>query len=193
MNNEFIYGIHAVKAVLEKEPERLIEVFVLKGREDERLLTIINQLKQLGISLQQMNRKTLDILFPDNFEKHCDRTSETLAEDRFMGRCLNRTGITLNRTVDETGAQMMHFRALQVILEYTRDMNYPQRYLHPIFDKWTERYGWKQGLDLVSNRSISFHHVSGGDNMRRHHAMLYNSCPKGTVMGDKLSAYLSTS
>ncbi len=60
MSNDFIYGIHAVKAVLQREPERFIEAFVLKGRQDERLLPLLNELQQLGISIQQMGRKALD-------------------------------------------------------------------------------------------------------------------------------------
>ncbi|AUI87161.1 23S rRNA (guanosine(2251)-2'-O)-methyltransferase RlmB [Vibrio azureus] len=60
MSNEFIYGIHAVKAVLEREPERFIEAYVLKGRQDERLMPILNDLQVCGVSIQQMSRKTLD-------------------------------------------------------------------------------------------------------------------------------------
>lgn len=60
MSNEFIYGIHAVKAVLEREPERFIEAFVLKGRQDDRLMPILNELQMCGVSIQQMTRKTLD-------------------------------------------------------------------------------------------------------------------------------------
>ena len=60
MSNEFIYGIHAVKAVLEKDPARFIEAFVLKGRQDERLMPVLNQLQQFGVSIQQMGRKALD-------------------------------------------------------------------------------------------------------------------------------------
>jgi 23S rRNA (guanosine2251-2'-O)-methyltransferase len=60
MSNEFIYGIHAVKAVLEREPERFIEAFVLKGRQDDRLMPILNDLQVCGVSIQQMARKTLD-------------------------------------------------------------------------------------------------------------------------------------
>ena len=60
MSNEFIYGIHAVKAVLEREPERFIEAFVLKGRQDDRLMPILNDLQVCGVSIQQMTRKTLD-------------------------------------------------------------------------------------------------------------------------------------
>ncbi|WED21596.1 23S rRNA (guanosine(2251)-2'-O)-methyltransferase RlmB [Vibrio sp. JC009] len=60
MSNEFIYGIHAVKAVLERDPARFIEAFVLKGRQDDRLLPILNELQQFGVSIQQMGRKALD-------------------------------------------------------------------------------------------------------------------------------------
>ena len=60
MSNEFIYGIHAVKAVLEREPERFIEAYVLKGRQDDRLMPILNDLQVCGVSIQQMTRKTLD-------------------------------------------------------------------------------------------------------------------------------------
>lgn len=31
MSNEFIYGIHAIKAVLEKDPVRFVEAMYLKG------------------------------------------------------------------------------------------------------------------------------------------------------------------
>ncbi|ANS84286.1 23S rRNA (guanosine(2251)-2'-O)-methyltransferase [Vibrio scophthalmi] len=60
MSNEFLYGIHAVKAVLEREPERFIEAYVLKGRQDDRLMPILNELQRCGVSIQQMGRKTLD-------------------------------------------------------------------------------------------------------------------------------------
>lgn len=60
MSNELIYGIHAVSALLERQPERILEAWVLKGREDDRLLPLLNQLQRFGISIQQVTRKTLD-------------------------------------------------------------------------------------------------------------------------------------
>ncbi|MBY8120389.1 23S rRNA (guanosine(2251)-2'-O)-methyltransferase RlmB [Vibrio fluvialis] len=60
MSNEFIYGIHAVNAVLERDPARFVEAYVLKGRQDDRLLPVLNELMRLGISIQEMNRKALD-------------------------------------------------------------------------------------------------------------------------------------
>ncbi|MBN7821886.1 23S rRNA (guanosine(2251)-2'-O)-methyltransferase RlmB [Bowmanella yangjiangensis] len=57
---EWLYGIHALESLLQREPERLIELFVLKGREDERLTNIINQARRFGVSIQFCQRKTLD-------------------------------------------------------------------------------------------------------------------------------------
>lgn len=57
---EWLYGIHALESVVNREPERLIELFVLKGREDDRLLNIINQARRFGIAVQFCQRKTLD-------------------------------------------------------------------------------------------------------------------------------------
>ncbi|MDN3653490.1 23S rRNA (guanosine(2251)-2'-O)-methyltransferase RlmB [Thalassotalea ponticola] len=58
--DELIFGIHAVNALIENAPERLIEIWCLKGREDERLLNIINQARKFGIAVQFMHRKALD-------------------------------------------------------------------------------------------------------------------------------------
>lgn len=57
---EWLYGIHALEAVVNREPERLIELYVLKGRDDERLTNIINQARRFGASVQFCNRKVLD-------------------------------------------------------------------------------------------------------------------------------------
>ena len=58
--SEQIYGIHAVKSFLDRTPERIIDVFALKGRDDKRLQPLLNELHSLGISVQYLNRQTLD-------------------------------------------------------------------------------------------------------------------------------------
>jgi len=58
--SEQLYGIHAVKSFLDRTPERVIEVYVLKGREDKRLQPLLNDLHRFGISVQFLNRQTLD-------------------------------------------------------------------------------------------------------------------------------------
>ncbi|MCH4994798.1 23S rRNA (guanosine(2251)-2'-O)-methyltransferase RlmB [Pectobacterium carotovorum] len=58
--SEIIYGIHAVKALLERDPQRFLEVFVLKGRDDRRLQPVIAELEAHGIVIQVANRQWLD-------------------------------------------------------------------------------------------------------------------------------------
>ncbi|MBA6329093.1 23S rRNA (guanosine(2251)-2'-O)-methyltransferase RlmB [Colwellia sp. MB02u-6] len=57
---ELVFGIHAVKALIENAPERFIELWLLKGREDDRLMPIINLAQQYGIPAQMASRKVLD-------------------------------------------------------------------------------------------------------------------------------------
>ncbi|AFI91800.1 23S rRNA (guanosine(2251)-2'-O)-methyltransferase RlmB [Pectobacterium parmentieri] len=58
--SEIIYGIHAVKALLERDPQRFLEVFVLKGRDDRRLQPVIAELEAQGIVIQVASRQWLD-------------------------------------------------------------------------------------------------------------------------------------
>lgn len=58
--SEIIYGIHAVKSMLERDPQRFIEVFILKGRDDRRLTPLVTAIEQNGISVQVANRQWLD-------------------------------------------------------------------------------------------------------------------------------------
>jgi 23S rRNA (guanosine2251-2'-O)-methyltransferase len=60
VSNELIFGFHSVEAILAKEPERFIEIYALKGREDKRLNPILELAEQFGVSVQFMHRKTLD-------------------------------------------------------------------------------------------------------------------------------------
>ena len=36
--SEIIYGIHALQAIIVRSPEKLIRVYLLKNREDKRLI-----------------------------------------------------------------------------------------------------------------------------------------------------------
>lgn len=58
--SELIYGMHAVDALLERQPERVIEVYALKGRDDERLNAVLAKAREWGVSVQFMQRKALD-------------------------------------------------------------------------------------------------------------------------------------
>lgn len=58
--SETIYGIHAVQALLERAPERFQQVFILKGREDKRLMPLIHALEAQGVTIQVASRQWLD-------------------------------------------------------------------------------------------------------------------------------------
>ena len=60
MSGEFVFGWHAVEAVLKREPERLQEVWIQTGRQDRRVKTITDELDQLGVSWKVVHRRELD-------------------------------------------------------------------------------------------------------------------------------------
>ena len=59
-SEELVFGIHAVNALLKSAPERFIEIWLLKGRDDERLLPIIHLTRKYGIAAQMVQRRVLD-------------------------------------------------------------------------------------------------------------------------------------
>jgi 23S rRNA (guanosine2251-2'-O)-methyltransferase len=59
---EYYYGVHAVESLLELEPERVLTLFVLKGRDDQRLQKILTLAEPFGISLQKASRESLEKL-----------------------------------------------------------------------------------------------------------------------------------
>ncbi|MCU5773629.1 23S rRNA (guanosine(2251)-2'-O)-methyltransferase RlmB [Erwiniaceae bacterium BAC15a-03b] len=58
--SEIVFGIHAVQALLDTDPQRFQEVFILKGRDDRRLQPLIKGLEAQGIVIQVANRQWLD-------------------------------------------------------------------------------------------------------------------------------------
>ncbi|WP_299494867.1 23S rRNA (guanosine(2251)-2'-O)-methyltransferase RlmB [uncultured Shewanella sp.] len=57
---DITFGIHAVGAVLENSPERVIEMWVLQGRDDKRLAPLLTKAVEYGVSIQYASRKALD-------------------------------------------------------------------------------------------------------------------------------------
>ncbi|MCL1126229.1 23S rRNA (guanosine(2251)-2'-O)-methyltransferase RlmB [Shewanella surugensis] len=57
---DITFGIHAVGAVLQHSPERMIEMWVLQGRDDQRLAPLLAMAAEYGVSVQYASRKALD-------------------------------------------------------------------------------------------------------------------------------------
>ncbi|TKI08561.1 23S rRNA (guanosine(2251)-2'-O)-methyltransferase RlmB [Martelella alba] len=58
--SEIIYGIHAVTALLQRDPQRFLDVYIIKGRDDRRLHNLVTELEAAGIPVQVANRQFLD-------------------------------------------------------------------------------------------------------------------------------------
>ena len=59
---EYFYGVHSVESLLEIEPERVLTLFTLKGRDDQRLKRVLELAEPFGISVQQARRDNLEKL-----------------------------------------------------------------------------------------------------------------------------------
>lgn len=59
---EYYYGVHSVETLLEIEPERVLTLFTLKGKDDQRLQKILTLAAPYGISVQQASRDSLEKL-----------------------------------------------------------------------------------------------------------------------------------
>ncbi|MEX5380727.1 23S rRNA (guanosine(2251)-2'-O)-methyltransferase RlmB [Acinetobacter towneri] len=59
---EYYYGVHSVESLLKLEPERVLTLFTLKGRDDQRLQKILELAEPFGISVQKASRDSLEKL-----------------------------------------------------------------------------------------------------------------------------------
>ena len=57
---DWIYGIHAVQTMLKSAPQRVVELHVQRGRQDDRLQKIHKLAEQHGVNLQWATVKNLD-------------------------------------------------------------------------------------------------------------------------------------
>lgn len=62
MKQELIYGLHSVQALLKSAPQRVHEIYLLQGRNDQRLQKIVHAAEVNNIQCKLVNRSTLDEL-----------------------------------------------------------------------------------------------------------------------------------
>jgi 23S rRNA (guanosine2251-2'-O)-methyltransferase len=71
---ELLYGLHSVKAILEKHPESVLELMVLQGRDDKRIAEVLQVADVFGVPVQQAKGKTLEHLlqqaYPHSHSNH---------------------------------------------------------------------------------------------------------------------------
>ncbi|MCO4756512.1 MAG: 23S rRNA (guanosine(2251)-2'-O)-methyltransferase RlmB [Oceanospirillaceae bacterium] len=62
MQNEILFGIHAVKTALQRDAKRVRALKAQKGRKDERIQQVLELAQQQGIRVQWLSRHELDEL-----------------------------------------------------------------------------------------------------------------------------------
>lgn len=55
-----IFGFHSVRAVLEREPQRVLHIWVQQGREDERMSAVLELASRFGVHVDTVPRAKLD-------------------------------------------------------------------------------------------------------------------------------------
>jgi len=63
--NQYVFGLHAVDALLNKQPERVIRLCVYEERDDKKLHALMSLAKKLGIPVCPASRKELDNMIQD--------------------------------------------------------------------------------------------------------------------------------
>jgi glycoprotein-N-acetylgalactosamine 3-beta-galactosyltransferase len=125
-----------------------------------------------------LNRVALQRLVRDTFPTCLVHQRES-CEDRFVARCLQKIlEIYPLDTVDALGRQRFHGMDSDFVGRFQGKFGFFKK----IYEDWGKQYGWKTGIDLVSEQSVTFHIIRGTNQMRRHHAILYQSCPADTVL-----------
>ena len=56
-SNEWVFGIHAINALLKHRPEAILQIYLQSGRLDERISEITDRANSLGIPVEVMDKK----------------------------------------------------------------------------------------------------------------------------------------
>jgi hypothetical protein len=126
-----------------------------------------------------LNRVALQRLVLDAFPT-CLVHAKQSSEDRFVAMCLQQLNepIFPLDTVDALGQQRFGCMDANFLGRFAGTFGYFKQ----IYQDWGKRYGYKTGVNLMSEQSISFHVLRGPKHIRRHHAIMYESCPADTVL-----------
>jgi 23S rRNA (guanosine2251-2'-O)-methyltransferase len=57
---QLVWGLHSVREALARAPERVLEMWVLGGRADDRMAEVVALAREQGIACQEVRRDTLD-------------------------------------------------------------------------------------------------------------------------------------
>jgi hypothetical protein len=117
----------------------------------------------------------------------CHAEKKSSAEDMIIAKCLREMKIKPLHTVDAQGRQRFIGRPTESVGSDDGKGGDGKggfaKINKPLYARWGKKYGWRIGADMVSESIVAIH-VRSTDAlmMKRHHAIIYNSCPVGTVL-----------
>ncbi len=85
-NTNIVFGVHAVKALLNSAPKRVRQLQLLKGRQDKALQGIVALAEMYGVGITFVNRKELDDAADGNHQgvvAHCAPAESLKEEDLY--------------------------------------------------------------------------------------------------------------
>jgi 23S rRNA (guanosine2251-2'-O)-methyltransferase len=65
VKTEMIFGLHSVQAILKTAPQRILNIYALQGRSDQRLQKILQSAQTNGIAVATTSRQKLDEMCQD--------------------------------------------------------------------------------------------------------------------------------
>lgn len=81
--SDLVYGLHAVRHLLERAPEQVLEAWVQEALQSDSLQTIDNVLRQHGVAVHRANTATLDKLSHNGVHQGVVLRSRRPASDAF--------------------------------------------------------------------------------------------------------------
>lgn len=66
--SSYSFGIHAVQSLLKSAPQRVQKLFVLRGRQDQRMQKLLAAAKSHALTVEQVERKALDAMVEGNHQ-----------------------------------------------------------------------------------------------------------------------------
>ena len=93
-DNDIAYGIHAVESLLNHSPEKVLQIFLQKNRDDKRIQTIIELAEKSGISVElisadKLNKKVEGVIHQGVIARIRPATTSLRIEDVMgLDKCL---------------------------------------------------------------------------------------------------------
>lgn len=61
---DLVFGLHTVNALLQQAPERIVQIYVQQGRDDQRVRLALDEARAHNVNIKALSRMELDKLFP---------------------------------------------------------------------------------------------------------------------------------